>query len=90
MAKKTAETVRRPPSRFRTIGVGALLGAVWGAAMWGIFTLAGQNTDGRILAYLVISTAMIGCGVAAFFGANEVRRRGERVTPRLRLTFRRR
>jgi hypothetical protein len=43
-----------------------------------------------MLAYLVLSTAMIGCGVAAIFGANEVRRRGERVTPRVRLPFRRR
>jgi hypothetical protein len=90
MEKKTAETASRPPSRLRVIGLGALLGGAWGAVMWGIFTLAGRDADGRMLAYLVVSTAMIGCGVAAFFGANEVRRRGERVTPRFRLPFRRR
>jgi len=94
MASKTPKAPakgepRRPPSRLRVIALGALLGAVWGAVMWGIFTLAGSDTDGRSLVYLMISMAMIGCGVAAIFGTADVKRRGERVTPRIRLPFRR-
>jgi hypothetical protein len=68
----------------RVVALGAALGAVWGAAMWGIFTIVGQETSARSLAYLIISTAMIGGGVSAIFGANQVRRRGERVTPKIR------
>jgi len=62
MASKTPKAPakgepRRPPSRLRVIALGALLGAVWGAVMWGIFTLAGSDTDGRSLVYLMISMA---------------------------------
>ena len=88
MAEKLPQTVHRSTSRMRTVLIGVTLGAVWGAVMWGIFTLVGQETSGRSLAYLVISTGMIGGGVAAIFGANQVRQRGERVTPKMRMPFR--
>lgn len=85
MGKQTTGTKPRPVSRMRTVFLGVVLGALWGAAMWGIFTLLGQETNGKSLAYLIISTGMIGGGVAAIFGANQVRQRGERVTPRVRM-----
>ena len=37
--------------------------------MWGIFELAGQDSGLRGWAYLTITIAMLGAGVAAFFGA---------------------
>lgn len=88
MGKKTAEAAPRSTSRIRSVALGIVLGAAWGTVMWGIFTLAGQETSGRSLAYLIISTGMIGGGVSAIFGVNQVRRRGERVTPRVRMPFR--
>jgi hypothetical protein len=91
MARMRSDGVpRRGPSRLRVVGSGVLLGGAWGAVMWGIFELAGRDSGGRGLAYLVLTLAMIGGGVAAIFGAAEVRRRGERVSPRIRLPFRRR
>jgi hypothetical protein len=88
MAKQTKERSAYSTSRMRTVALGVVLGALWGAAMWGIFTLLGQQTSGRSLAYLIISTGMIGGGVAAIFGVNQVRQRGERVTPKFRMPFR--
>lgn len=88
MAKQAKDAKAYSTSRMRTVALGVVLGSLWGAAMWGIFTLAGRETDGRSLAYLVISTGMIGGGVAAIFGVNQVRRRGERVTPKFRMPFR--
>jgi hypothetical protein len=87
MAKRSdtppAEQRKPPPSRFATLGMGVLLGAVWGSLMWLIFELAGRDSGPRGWAYLAISMAMIGGGVAAIFGAGAARRRGERVSPRL-------
>jgi hypothetical protein len=51
--------------------------------MWVIFELAGQESGARGWAYLTISMAMIGGGVAAIFGANAARKRGERISPRI-------
>jgi hypothetical protein len=82
MARRT-ETAR-PTNRFVILCVGALLGAVWGTIMWGLFELFGQDSGLRGWGYLAITMAMIGAGVAAIFGANAARQRGERVTPRLR------
>jgi len=84
MAKEIAESKRRPPSRIKVVGVGALLGAAWGAAMWGIFVATGKSANTGVLAYLMLSTAMIGGGVAAVFGVSDVRKRGDRVGPRMR------
>ena len=84
MAKEIAESKRRPPSRMKAVGIGVVLGAAWGAVMWGIFVATGKSANTGILAYLMLSTAMIGGGVAAFFGAADARKRGERLTPKLR------
>ena len=75
---------RRPPSRILTVLTGVGLGAVWGSVMWLIFQATGQDTGARGWIYLALTTAMIGGGVAAFFGATGARRMGERVGPRLR------
>ncbi|MFN8121285.1 MAG: hypothetical protein U0237_02525 [Thermoleophilia bacterium] len=88
MAKKTPPSAppRRglPQSRVAIVGAGVLLGAVWGLVMWGLTTLIGQESGVRGLLYLVVTMAMMGGGVAAIFGAGSARRRGERVTPKLR------
>jgi hypothetical protein len=78
---------RRPPSRLITVAVGALIGFAFGSLMWLITGLQGGV---RVWAYLAITTAMIGCGVSAAFGAAGARKRGERISPRVRLPFRRR
>ena len=87
MAKRcgspTPVTGRRLPPRLVALVTGVALGAVWGAVMWLIFEVAGRDSGGRGLAYLVITVAMIGGGVAAIFGASAARKRGERVFPRL-------
>ena len=76
---------RRPPSRILVVLTGVALGAVWGSVMWLLFEVTGQETGARGWAYLALTTAMIGGGVAAVFGATSARRRGERLGPRLRL-----
>jgi hypothetical protein len=87
MAKRSGSpapvTGRRLPPRLAALVTGVALGAVWGAVMWLIFEVAGRDSGGRGLAYLVITVAMIGGGVAAIFGASAARKRGERVFPRL-------
>jgi hypothetical protein len=82
----TSTPAPRERSRLAVLGIGILLGAAWGSVMWLIFELAGRESGVRGWAYLAITMAMIGGGVAAIFGANAVRKRGERVSP----TFRRR
>lgn len=88
MATKTKEredTSRSGPSRWLIIGVGIVLGFIWGTIMWWIVASTsgnGQTVGGWL--YTSISTAMIGGGVAAFFGAAGARRRGERIGPRIR------
>ena len=81
---KSPEPVRsKPPNRVAMVVTGIVLGAVWGTVMWGITELAGQDSGVRGWAYLTITIAMLGAGVAAIFGAVGATRRGERVTPRL-------
>jgi hypothetical protein len=60
--------------------VGALIGLVWGTVMW---LILGQDGGGRGWIYVAMTTAMIGSGVAAFFGAFEARKRGERIGPKI-------
>jgi hypothetical protein len=84
MAKSSSSGQKRVAPRALIVLGGAALGAFWGFVMWGITTLAGQDSGLRGLTYLMLTTAMIGCGVAAFFGAFGARKRGERVTPRFR------
>ena len=85
MAKpaNTTEAPRAPRSRIAIVLTGALLGAIWGTIMWGVTELAGQDNGVRGWAYLTFTVAMIGAGVAAFFGATGAARRGERIGPRL-------
>jgi hypothetical protein len=88
VSKKTAARAAqpaRPPSRILTVLTGVGLGVVWGSVMWLIFQATGQATGARGWLYLALSTAMIGGGVAAFFGATGARRRGERLGPKLPL-----
>jgi TRAP-type C4-dicarboxylate transport system permease small subunit len=82
-AAAPAPAPAKPPNRVLIIVTGVVLGAVWGTVMWGIFALAGQNSGLSGWAYLTVSIAMLGAGVAAFFGAVGATRRGERVTPRI-------
>jgi hypothetical protein len=73
---------RRLPPRVAILVTGAALGLGWGSVLWLIFELAGRDSGARGWAYLAITTAMIGAGVAAIFGANAARKRGERISPR--------
>ncbi len=67
------------------IATGMVLGFAWGSLMWGLVTLFGQKSGGvKGWLYIAISLAMIGAGVAAIFGAFGARRRGERISPRIR------
>lgn len=71
-------------NRFALVVAGVVLGGLWGVVMWGLATLLGSDSGVRGLLYLALTMAMIGGGVAAFFGVFGVVRRGERVGPRLR------
>lgn len=73
----------RLPSRVLVLATGVLLGLAWGSVMWLIFELAGRDSGVRGWAYLAVTMAMIGGGVAAVFGASSARKRGERVAPKL-------
>ena len=68
-------------NRLAVIGMGAALGFAFGTLMW---VITGLKGDWRVWLYLAITTAMLGGGISAAFGAQAVRRRGERVGPRLR------
>ncbi|HTI33145.1 MAG TPA: hypothetical protein VL422_05660 [Miltoncostaea sp.] len=81
--RSAAPAPAKPVNRVAIIVTGIVLGAIWGTVMWGITELAGQDSGVRGWAYLTITIAMLGAGVAAFFGAVGATRRGERVTPRL-------
>ncbi len=85
MAKRDTpdERPQAPRSRIAIVLTGALLGAIWGTIMWGITEIAGQDNGFRGWAYLTFTIAMLGAGVAAFFGATGAARRGERIGPRL-------
>lgn len=80
---KTSETPPPQRSRIATVLTGVVLGAIWGTVMWGLFELLGRDTGARGWAYLAFTVAMLGGGVAAFFGATGAARRGERIGPRL-------
>lgn len=82
---------RRPPSaalglppRIALLLQGAGIGAAWGVVLWVISQFTGSDNGAAALVYVVIVSAMIGGGVAAVFGGNQARKRGERVLPRLR------
>jgi hypothetical protein len=76
MGKKPAPAAapsKRPTSRPLIVLSGVLLGAIWGTVMWVIFELAGRDSGVRGWIYLVFTLAMMGGGVAAFFGLRESR-----------------
>jgi hypothetical protein len=73
----------RLPPRVVVLLTGVVLGLVWGSVMWLIFEAAGRESGVRGWVYLAITTAFIGGGVAALFGANAARKRGERISPQL-------
>jgi hypothetical protein len=82
--RRAAEAPRpRPLSRPALVLTGAALGAAWGTVLWTIFALAGDGNGLAGWAYVTFSLACMGAGVAAFYGLTGVRRRGERVGPRL-------
>lgn len=86
MAKTPNKTAAPPeaPNRWRVVLTGVVLGAVWGVIMWGINAAIHHSSNGVVFLYLVLTMAMIGGGVAAFFGAMGIRRGGERISPRFR------
>lgn len=84
--KNTPPARPQPTNRWATVLTGVLLGAVWGAVMWAVNAAIHGSWSGVVFTYLVLTMAMLGGGVAAFFGAVWVRRSGEHVGP----TFRRR
>ncbi len=67
-------------SRVRWVLWGFLLGLVWGTIMWAV---TGANGGVSVWLYISLTTAMIGGGVAAIFGAMNARKKGERISPRL-------
>src|SRR4051794_4939246 len=92
LARRRAGSRVAGPSydRLKLVGLGVLLGFIWGVLLWGISAATGQNTGAAGLAYIGLTCAMIGGGVAGIFGANQARKRGERIGPKIRLPFRRR
>jgi hypothetical protein len=82
-ASKQAGADASQRSRIAVVLTGVLLGAIWGTVMWGLFELLGRDTGLRGWAYLAFTVAMLGGGVAAFFGATGAARRGERIGPKL-------
>jgi len=86
MARKPTTSPAPPaaPNRWRIVMTGVLVGALWGVVMWGINAAIHHDSNGTVFLYLVLTMAMIGGGVAAFFGAVGIRRGGESVTPRFR------
>lgn len=79
MAKSTppeGRSARPQMSRKGVVLSGMALGALWGSLMWLAFQLAGRESGARGWAYLAITMAMIGGGVAAVFGAAWARRDG--------------
>jgi hypothetical protein len=86
MAKKSNTTPGPPdpPNRWLTVLTGVVLGATWGVVMWGINAAIHHSASGIVFLYIVLTMAMIGGGVAAFFGAVGVKRAGDSLSPRFR------
>jgi len=70
-----------PLNRWAVIGLGAVIGFGFGSFMW---VVTGLKGDWHVWLYLAMTTAMLGVGVAAVFGASMVKRQGKRVTPKMR------
>jgi hypothetical protein len=84
---KTSHKTPAPPepsNRWRIVLTGVAIGAIWGVIMWGINAAIHHSSNGTVFLYIVLSMAMIGGGVAAFFGAVGIKRSGENVGPRFR------
>ena len=81
-ATPPAEPAPRTTSRVVVLLSGVVLGGLWGTVMWLIFELTGKESGFRGWLYLAFSLAMIGGGVAGFFGTWSAARSGARSTPR--------
>jgi predicted lipid-binding transport protein (Tim44 family) len=86
MAKNSTNNPAPParPNRWLTVMTGVIVGAIWGVIMWGINAAIHHSANGTVFLYIVLTMAMIGGGVAAFFGAVGIKRSGESLAPRLR------
>ena len=67
-------------SRLRMVLIGFMLGLALGSLMW---VLRGSEGGCKVWLYIALTTAMIGAGVAAVFGAIGARSRGELISPRI-------
>ncbi len=67
-------------NRLRMVLIGFMLGLAWGSLMW---VITGGEGGWKVWLYIALTTAMIGAGVAAVFGAMGARKRGERISPRI-------
>jgi hypothetical protein len=68
-------------SRIKWVGGGFVIGFAWGTVMW---LITGMQGDAKVWIYLALTMAMIGGGVAAIFGAMNARKKGERISPRMK------
>jgi hypothetical protein len=84
MARRSSPAASGLPPRIQQLLLGAAIGAAWGVVLWVISQFTGSDNGVAALAYVVLVCAMIGGGVAAVFGGNQARKRGERVLPRFR------
>ena len=80
-AAKAAPAPPKPTSRLMIVLTGAALGAVWGTIMWASSPWPATATGSPAGPTSRSASPMIGCGVAAFFGASSARKRGERIGP---------
>jgi len=87
-AQQSSSSTKTTTQRLVILVVGWLIGFAWGSVMW---VVTGMTDGVQGWAFIAITTAIIGFGVAAFFGATQAKQRGERIGPRLRprLPFRR-
>ncbi len=68
-------------SRLKWVGAGIVIGFFWGSVMW---LITGAQGNAKVWLYLAITMAMIGGGVAGIAGAISARKKGERISPRLK------
>ena len=64
-------------NRFAQLGIGLLLGALWGVIMCLILLAAGRIDGGADWVYRIATSALIGMAVATVFGTVTAARRGE-------------
>ncbi len=80
-AQQSPSPTKTTTQRLVLLVVGWFIGFAWGSLMW---LITGMSDGAQGWAFIATTTAIIGFGVAAFFGATQARQRGERIGPRLR------